>query len=295
MGEAKRKARSPCKCGSGLAAASCCLTSRGWHKKPFLLDLSKSKVHGSHAGCYLRETGTCSSKLTGEHVVSEAVLHVLADEEVQVSGFAWLKGEKKILRFGNLTANCLCSNHNSALSGIDTIGGKFFAAVQQCAVTENKPDLSFLFSGHDIERWLFRTFTALAASNNLSVSGKAIGNKIHPEINFAAMLQNISRWQSPLGLYTMQPVGHTFTHDAIFQSGPIVLRNTNEIIGLMTSIQGLHVALLIAEHDIAGTGLERGFYRPGKIEFKFGRTVHHIQLSWEDDLSHETITLLWSR
>jgi hypothetical protein len=140
MGEAKRKQRAPCRCGSGNPAAKCCLTTHGWHRKAIILDLSTSKVSGSHSGCYLRDTGTCSSKLSAEHLVSEAVLRVLADQEVEVSGFAWLKGKKKTLTFANLTAKCLCTNHNSALSSIDTVGGKFFAAIQECGTTDYKPD-----------------------------------------------------------------------------------------------------------------------------------------------------------
>jgi hypothetical protein len=290
MGEAKRKARLPCRCGSGLSAALCCLTPRGWHKRPTVLDFSKSKESGNHPGCYLRETGTCSSKLSGEHFVSEAVLRVLGDQEVEVSGFGWLQGTKKILKFANLTAKCLCTNHNSALADIDSVGGKFFTAVQKCCGIDHPPNLSFIFSGHDVERWLFRTLAALAVSHNLFVNQRKLVNKIHAEINFVELLQEISRWRRPLGMYTMQLVGQTFTYHGNFSFGPIIMRDSNEIVGLLTDIQGIHIGLLAADQEIQGTGLDRGFYRPGKLIFKLGNVTHSIQLCWEDELKHDEIT-----
>jgi hypothetical protein len=94
-------------CSSGQPAATCCLTDNGWRKAPTPVSLANTGENGSHDKCYLRDTKACSTKITGEHPVSEAVLKVLAQSELEVSGLPWLKGEKKILKFGALTANCL--------------------------------------------------------------------------------------------------------------------------------------------------------------------------------------------
>ena len=208
-----------------------------------------------------------------------------------MSGFAWLKGAKKNLTFANLTANCLCTSHNSALSDIDTVGGKLFAAIQECSITDRKPGLSFLFSGHDIERWLFRTLAALAVSNNLAINQEKLENKLDPRIDFGGLLQDITQWRRPLGMYTMQLVGQTFTQNANFAFGPIIMRDAMEIVGLLTDIQGFHISLLAADHEIRGTGLDRGFYRPGRLTFKLGGVTHLIQISWEDELKHDEITM----
>ena len=210
---------------------------------------------------------------------------------VEVSGFHWLKGEKKVLTFANLVTNCLCTNHNSALSKIDSVGGRFFAAFQKCCTTDSKPSLNFLFSGHDIERWLLRTLAASAVSNNLSANHQKLESKIHPKINFAEMLQHPTQWKRPLGMYTMQPVGNTFTQKAALSFGPILMIDTNEIVGFLSDIQGFHVSLLAADQNIEGTGLERGFFRPGKLIFKLGDVTHSIQFSWQDELDHEDVTL----
>jgi hypothetical protein len=124
MGQAKRRKREPCICGSGLPAGQCCWTPRGYHKKPAVLDLHRTGVAGSHDRCYMSATGGCDTTVSGEHLISQGVLKLLAQKEVEVSGMPWLKGQKKKLGFGTLTANCLCTSHNSLLSPIDVAGAK---------------------------------------------------------------------------------------------------------------------------------------------------------------------------
>ncbi len=74
-------------------------------------------MSGRHDGCYLRATEACCTKISGEHLISETVLDVLAEKQVEVSGLPWLKGETKKLGFAALTSKCLCRTHNSALDG----------------------------------------------------------------------------------------------------------------------------------------------------------------------------------
>jgi hypothetical protein len=69
------------------------------------------------------------------------------------------------------------------------------------------------------------------------------------------------------------------------------MRDTMEIVGLLTDIQGFHISVLAADQQIRGTGLDRGFYRPGKLIFKLGDVANSIQISWEDELKHDEITL----
>ena len=61
--------------------------------------------------------------------------------------------------------------------------------------------------------------------------------------------------------------------------------------GITLDIQGLEFALLAADHDITGTGLDKALYRPGAFVFDIGGVKHRIQLSWEDGLHHEDVTI----
>ncbi len=66
--------------------------------KPEVIRLKNTGEGGSHVPCYLHGTNSCCSKISGEHLISEAVLRILADRELEISGFSWLKGDKKLTR-----------------------------------------------------------------------------------------------------------------------------------------------------------------------------------------------------
>src|ERR1700730_4980166 len=145
MGEAKRKRMLRCPCGSGKPAYTCCMTAQGWYKRPAAVRLHDTGMSGSHDACYLRATQGCCTKISGEHLISETVLSVVAEKQIEISGLPWLKGKKKILGFGALTSGCLCKTHNSALSPIVTAGGHFFDAIQKCGTGDSGPSHNFLF------------------------------------------------------------------------------------------------------------------------------------------------------
>ena len=294
MGEAKRKRLGPCRCGTGKPAGSCCLSATGWHKKPIKLDLRKTGHSESHSACYLRETNACCDRITGEHMISESVLRVLAQQKIRVSGTPWLdKGETKVLTFGALTTNCLCRTHNSALSNIDAAGGRFFSAVQKCGTTDSGPNLTFLFSGHDIERWFLKTLLALGTSKNFSIDGVRL-NKLHPNMRPIELLEDASAWGPPLGMYATQSPGQMFTRSDSVGLAPLLITGSDDLVGLMADVQGVHLGLLAINHPIKGTGLDRSIFRPKNLFFKLGRLTHTIQMCWEDSREHIDITFQWT-
>jgi hypothetical protein len=254
MGQSKVKKAAPCRCGSGQPAATCCWTPNGWRKAPKPISLTGTGEHGAHEKCYLRGTNACSTKITGEHPVSEAVLKVLADRELEVSGLPWLKGDKKILRFSALTANCLCSAHSNALSPIDAIGGQFFSALQQCATSGTGLSRHFLFSGHDIERWLMKVIAGFAASKGFAIDGAVLDGAAPADMDFAELLADDSQWKPPLGVYSTQRPGDKFTQRNQVSMSPLLVPGGNLIVGMMADIQGFHLGLLasaIRERDIS--------------------------------------------
>jgi hypothetical protein len=44
---------------------------------------------------------------------------------------------------------------------------------------------------------------------------------------------------------------------------PLLVRGSNDIVGMSIDIQGMKIGVLAAEHDIGGTGFDRAVYRPG--------------------------------
>jgi hypothetical protein len=291
MGEAKRKRLAPCRCELGKPAAECCLTPNGWHKRPAIVQMRDMGVTGSHTSCYLRETSSCDSKITREHLVSESVLGVLAEKEVAVTGLPWLKGKQKVLPFDALVSKCLCGAHNSRLASIDAAGARFFSSFQTCGTAENLPAQHFLLSGHDLERWLLKTAAALAVSDNFAIDGAVMENALDGAMNVLKLYEDVSAWRPPLGLYAMRGVGYQFTRKDEFQLAPITKKDNDQLAGIITDIQGFQIGLLATHDPIKGTGLDKAVYRPGKLVFDLGKVRHSIQLCWEDTLPHMTITI----
>jgi hypothetical protein len=293
MGQAKHKRLGSCRCQSGKAAETCCLTDHGWHKHPEVVRVKNTGEVGRHESCYLKGANSCCSKISGEHLISEAVLRILAEQELEISGYPWLKGGKKRLRFKNLTANCLCKTHNSALSSLDAAGGRFFEAIQKCGTGDIGPTHNFLISGHDLERWMLKTLGALVASKNFAIDGDRLDGKFVERLGFLELLEDATNWKQPLGLYMLQGIGHRFTRRDNFELAPLILRGSDDVVGIWMDIQGLHVGLLATEQDIAGTGFDRSVYRPGRYIFQMAHLTHTIQLSWNDKLPHIDLTMTW--
>lgn len=264
---------------------------RGYHKKPAVLDLHRTGVTGSHDRCYMSATGGCDTTISGEHLISAGVLKLLAEKQLELSGPPWLKGGKKTLPFGALIANYLCTRHNSLLSPIDVAGARFFEAIQKCGTTDQSPGLVFLLSGHDVERWILRSLAILGVSGNFAIDGAVIDRNLVDRLRIVELLEDVTKWKRPLGLYFTRKVGQQFTRADTIQIAPLVRPGVDEIVGMALDLQGLHFALVAAEHDIAGTALKEALYRPGGFAFGMGASTHRIQLSWEDGLRHEDVLM----
>lgn len=296
MGEAKRKKGRQCICGSGLPAADCCYGSNGWKKTASCVQIEHTGRTGKHAKCYLNSTGACADQISKEHIISHSVLRVLAEKAVEISGAPWLKPEeKKVLPFGSLVANCLCVAHNNALTNLDAAAGRFFEAFQKCGTTDVGPPLQFIFSGHDLERWLLKMLVGMAVSNYLADGGEVLTNGLHGSIDVVDLLQDPTKWIAPIGLYFTQRVGQRFQRKDNFYLAPLSLIDGKEIGGLLADIQGMQIALLALNRPIAGSPLEKSGYRPGRLEFVLGDVRHTILLSWDDGLDHGHMTLAWEK
>jgi hypothetical protein len=295
MGEAKRKrlaiAAGPCLCGSRRPAGECCLSDGKWHKAASVVKLGNTGETGSHAKCYLRELNSCSSKITGEHFISHAALRVLAEEKIDVSGFPWMKeGESRIMTFGSLTTNRLCSAHNHALSPLDAVAGRFFQAIKDCGTTVAGQGKRYLFSGHDIERWLLKTLAGLAASRNLANKKERLEAGFVEAINVPAMLENPTLWTRPVGLYFGGHMGQVIQRRDLFHFAPLSTFDTNKIAGITTILQGFDFTMFAAVPPIE-TPLHKALHRPGGLVFNYERVKHVIELSWDDDIEHFKVVL----
>lgn len=295
MGEAKRRrqaeADGPCRCGSERPAKECCLRGGRWFKVPAPIDLTGADHQtGSHPKCYLRDLHSCSDTISGEHIISEAVLRAVATEKVSVSGFPWLKGEEKLLSFSNLTSNCLCTRHNSLLSPLDAAAGAFFNALKLSDLGRSSPSRRYLFSGHDIERWLLKTLANMVASKNIARDGDRITSVFHPRADVATLLTNVNSWPRAAGMYFIGKKEEIIFRDDHFWLEPLTIREPAEVVGMKASMQGLEFCFLIVPPD-AGTAVVSGNFRPKSASFVHQDVRNCIEFSWDDGLPHADIEL----
>jgi hypothetical protein len=285
VGEAKQKwyalGRRPCACDSGLVAEACCWTPKGWFKAHASIDLLATGHTGSHKKCYLRELGTCSDSISGEHPISATVLRAIGEDRLRITGTPWLpQGESRDIGIQSLVSNCLCGAHNSALSRLDAIAGRFYRDIQTTLLDDNAPVRTRLFSGHDIERWLLKTSAGLAASKYLGADGEVLPGVFAEGIDIAELLQAPTAWRSPMGMYVLVVPGQQFQAKNELRVAPLA-STTREIGGLLTVIHGITVALLLDRREsIKDTQLQRALYRIEKFNMNMEHGQQVVQLSW---------------
>ncbi|MFQ5853650.1 MAG: SEC-C metal-binding domain-containing protein [Candidatus Binatia bacterium] len=165
---------SPCPCGSGEAASRCCLTAAGFRKVPASTVPPAPRTHDSLESCYVSPLADCSSKRSREHYISESLLHYLnRNNDLTVSGLPWVEGEHQVLPPSAVSSRVLCERHNSALSPLDVIAVRLFQAFDEEGAAGSGQQLLYLFSGHDLERWLLKILCGITCSKNLPLDVEA--------------------------------------------------------------------------------------------------------------------------
>jgi hypothetical protein len=245
----------------------------------------------------MKELGSCVSPISGEHIISEAVIRVLmANGDFSVSGLPWLvPGEEKILPPQSLRANCLCTKHNSALHPLDDAAKYFFASLK--SHLESDAGLRHaIVSGHDIERWLLKTAKAMAVSKSLARGGERLSGAFSQDQTILDMLDDPRRWPEGAGLYCMMNTGDRTINHSRFQLQPLT-NAQDDIEALALNILGLGFVLLLEPPDEFKYPFLRGArFRPGKIIVSYpGTATNWLTMSWEDGRVHEPLTMQFER
>jgi hypothetical protein len=300
MGEAKRKREAvlngPCPCGLGKPARVCCFNGRDWHKKPAVLGLKTLPPASSLAKCYMNSLGSCVGPISGEHLISESVIRILmADGDFSISGLPRLvPGEEKLLAPMNLTANCLCVKHNSALHPLDDAAKYFFTLLKSFFEAETGLRHA-LVSGHDIERWLLKTAKVMAVSKNFARGRERLPGVFSRDEALLDMLDNHEQWPDATGLYCIMNTGDTSINEPRFKLQPLT-NDREEIEALELSILGLRFVLLLGSPDEGKHIFLRGAkYRPGRIVISSPKSNNWLTISWSDRKVHEPLTMQFVR
>jgi hypothetical protein len=281
----------PCPCGSGRLYGECCQRFDGspYRKiaayKPLGPSLGPSTRY-SHPRCYMNWTENCSTKITGEHFISENVLSILNPSTLRIGGVSWIpKGETRDLPLGALQANVLCDRHNSALSPLDATAGKFFRALAEIYGDLNHSSLSrkpiwHLFGGEELELWLLKTILGFFYAGALAKDGKKVGEVqtiMNPAIEAA---YRTGRIVEPCGVYVFKS-GEISAQLGSLDFVSLSDESAKRIVGGRLTMMGL-VITFFTDPNMLNRNLFTAdhSYRPDYLFYSNGRRRHAVVLTW---------------
>jgi hypothetical protein len=241
----------------------------------------------------------CSTDLSREHYISNALLKRLSiDGKVTVDGFSWQdSGAASKLPPASLTGRVLCRRHNLALSPLDAIASRLFERIDQFhheIVDSGRKHQSrfFLFSGHDIERWMLKTLCGAVVSGNAEIrSGES---NWRPPLNWLKMLFEEEPFAPRCGLYFHSEV----TGKPYIERGFKFTSLSNAIAGVYGARISLNderfvLAMAAPPEDLSQTFIRDHAYRPQGLRFMIDSREKVLHFGWEDRLSHRGATIVY--
>ena len=296
-----------CPCGSGLLIINCCFASKGLFV-PTAWEVPKSPIQTfyQNAECYASPLCDCTDRISREHYITQGILHRLNQHKsLRVQGFPWLAG-KTIDTFSPkaLTGKMLCARHNTALSGLDAIALRLFDALDAVAnksrIPEQCDEETFVFNGHDLERWLLKVLCGMLASSNLSDKGQAVVGR--PDPLWVKILFQGLPFPKHWGLYFKGVPGDTIHSspgigviplgDALSPASP------EAILGVVVLVRNfqfiLHLASVPPDRYPEGSILSDCTYRPMSLTFHSGGAYNAIVFGWNEPVEpqHLNISLM---
>lgn len=196
-----------CPCGSDRAYGICCRgVDGGPRTKAFNLEPKPPKTGYGHPRCYLGHTNDCETKISREHILSESILRQFDALAIRnAAGLGGADGVKDIvLPTQAATSNILCSRHNSTLSPLDEVAGKFFSSLHEAVPPIRQPNATAArgwayADGPKLEAWAIKILAGTHASGNITVQGRPIETAIDREKAKAALYRG--EFEPGAGLY----------------------------------------------------------------------------------------------
>lgn len=267
---------SPCGCGSGKEFGNCHLQNGKIEIFPKNINPPPPQTYKSFKKCYFSFTNDCDGGMSGEHVVSKAVLRHISDKEIIIEGGNFSR--KVSINSDSLKTKRLCRRHNTAVSPIDAEAGRLMKAVQQVVLMlageVDAIQRLYFFNQFDIERWLLKTLLNVYHSRQ----------SISPQ-KFVLPPQTMSLFYSsltpPFGLYipVKESNGEMFKMKIAREAAVNLITEGNQVTGISISLSGLELKFLIAGHPQTVLDFQMSHsYRPKFINFFQGQEVGSIAI-----------------
>ena len=278
---------SPCPCGSRKPALACCLTATGFRKAPASTTPPGPRTGKSVEACYASRLADCGSKLSREHYISESLLHYLnRNNQLTVSGLPWLENTSQVVSPNSLASKVLCERHNTAGSPLDAIAVRLFQAFDEQGVHGSGQQLLYLFSGHDLERWLLKILCGITCSQNLKLDS---GTDVAIPDAWLDILFCGAQFPDDQGLYVCKSRGHRFEGPHGLQLRAIAGRG--RLTGMGLSVCGYELILSMSGFPSRSFDGRDVAYRPLEIYATGQDYEKSVMFSWHGTADLGTVSV----
>lgn len=275
-----------CPCKSGRLALACCVTNEGFRKRKTLATSPPGPKTGKrHRRCYASCLNDCGLKISREHALSKNILDKLhAEDCLHVAGQHWQDdGCHEPTSPKALASRVLCDRHNSALSPLDTEGGRIFDAFKDWDAPAGSLNSLYIFNGHDIERWLLKVLCGMAATGPLfdRETDQTIAN------SWVETLFGVNEFGSEVGLYACKEPGIRL--HGVFGLSCRPLARQGKLSGLAMSIGAYELVLSLAPLSNRLFEDRSVAFRPCEFHIVRDKSEKSILLCWDGPADGGTI------
>jgi hypothetical protein len=240
--------------------------------------------------CWAKALGGCSSAQSGEHLVSASLFQ---GKMVTVQGFHWCL-EPKSVGLGSLTANILCTTHNSGLSPLDSAAQQTLDSLAEAARLSGvraglKPrrfwsSARYRVNGPPLERWFLKTTINLFHVVGAGAQWHATGQRADdPPAEFIEVVFGQRSIALPLGLYAIKRVGAAVGPAGHFGFKP-VFGLGERLAGALFQFEGFDFLLWACKEpppEFSAAGIAEPVYHLRQIRFTvLGASSHFVDLKW---------------
>jgi hypothetical protein len=270
---------SPCGCGSGRAFGDCCLHDGKITLSPKSITSPAPITGQSISNCFFNSNNDCGGGMSGDHLISAAVLRQITTEKITITGTGFSRSV--YIQDNSLKIKWLCRRHNAALSPLDTLAARLFQAVLAADFALAQGIIPnqrlYLFEGFDIERWLLKTLLA-AYYGRIS----NIVPETHTLPDYTTQLFD-HYLPLPLGLYVQTHTREDGQHTLMLarQASLYLITEGTLVTGIAVSLSGLELKLLIAGNPNSLQSFShQHVVRPSHVNFFQGDNVIGIATVW---------------
>lgn len=238
----------------------------------------------AHPKCYLGCTNDCSTKISGEHYVSTAILAEFGN--LRTSGLPWFGAGETSVGINALKSNILCTRHNSALSPLDTEGRRTLVAIRDGLNHVWKKSLSTktlfrIVSGEALELWGLKTLMGLLSANVARTEGASTATNFAIPEQLIIEALTTGRLPPGYGLY----IGHEsdMLNDTI-GFAPLTHAENRCVSGLRCTMLGIVMDFILDPETAHAILAENDpHFRPAVLDFDGPKRTARLILTRQDE------------